>query len=67
MEFVAWVRGLAAKDTQQGNKVELKLEANFDSALFAQLGEVFSGQVHVMVNQTQKELEFGEGQEDGGA
>ena len=61
MEFSADVTGLAAKDTSNGNRIELKLSAQFDTALFAQLGECFSARVHVAINHPQGALEFGEG------
>ena len=58
MEFSAEVTGLAAKDTSNGNRIELKLTVQFDTALFAQLGECFSDRVHVGVNHPQGTLEF---------
>lgn len=60
MQFAAYVTGLAAKDTQQGTRIELKLTAQFDTALFAQLGERFTDQVAVAINQAQHELGFEE-------
>ena len=60
MEFSATVTGLAAKDTSSGNKIELKLLTQFDSALFAQLGDCFTDRVFVTVNHPQQSLEFGE-------
>ena len=60
MEFSATVTGLAAKDTSNGNKIELKLLTQFDSALFAQLGDCFTDRVFVTVNHPQQSLEFGE-------
>jgi len=65
MEFSAMVTGLAAKDTSNGTRIELKLTLQFDTALFAQLGECFSDRVHVAVNHPQGTLEFeGEDHED---
>ena len=63
MEFSAQVTGLAAKDTSNGNRIELKLTAQFDTALFAQLGECFSARVHVAINHPQGALDFDEGEE----
>jgi len=60
MEFSAEVSGLAAKDTSNGNRIELKLSAQFDTALFAQLGDCFSDRVHVTVNHPQQDLDFDE-------
>ena len=60
MEFTAVVTGLAAKDTSNGNKIELKLTVQFDTPLFAQLGECFTDRVHVTVNHPQQSLGFGE-------
>ena len=65
MEFSAKVTGLAAKDTSEGNRIELKLSAQFDTALFAQLGECFSDRVHVVINHPQGTLKFGEGEGEG--
>jgi len=56
---------LAAKDTSNGNRIELKLTAQFDTALFAQLGECFSARVHVAINHPQGALDFDEGEENG--
>ena len=60
MEFCAKITGLAAKDTSEGNRIELKLSAQFDTALFVQLGDCFSDRVHVQVNHPQKTLDFAE-------
>ena len=60
MEFTAAVTGLAAKDTSNGNKIELKLTVQFDTPLFAQLGECFTDRVHVTVNHPQQSLDFEE-------
>jgi len=65
MEFSAELTGLSAKDKSGGNVIELKLTAQFDTALFAQLGECFSDRVHVAVNHPQGTLDFeGEDHED---
>jgi len=64
MEFSAKVTGLAAKDTSDGNKVELKLTAQFDSALFAQLGDCFTDRVFVTVNHPQQSFDFEEDEEE---
>ena len=63
MEFSAEVTGLAAKDTSNGNRIELKLTAQFDTALFAQLGDCFSDRVHVAINHPQQTLDF-EGEDE---
>ena len=60
MEFTGVVTGLAAKDTSNGNKIELKLTVQFDTALFAQLGDCFTDRVHVTVNHPQQSLDFKE-------
>ena len=58
MEFTAMLNGLAAKDTKDGNRIELKLTVQFDAALFAELGDSFADQVHVQVTKSQQTLEF---------
>jgi len=65
MEFSAELTGLSAKDKSDGNVIEVKLSAQFDTALFAQLGDCFSDRVHVAINHPQGALDFeGEDEEE---
>jgi len=58
MQFSADLCGLAAKDKSDGKKVEIKLTAQFDEALFAELGTFFGDQVDVQINHPQGNLDF---------
>jgi len=60
MEFSAELSGLSAKDKSDGNKIEVKLTVQFDTALFAQLGDCFADRVHVAINHPQQTLDFAE-------
>ena len=63
MQFSADLGGLAAKDKSDGKKVEIKLTAQFDEALFAELGTFFGDRVHVQINHPQGNLDFAEKEE----
>jgi hypothetical protein len=58
MQFSADLGGLAAKDKADGNKIEIKLTAQFDEALFAELGTYFGDHVHVQINHPQGRLDL---------
>lgn len=58
MKFRAMVAGLNAKDTSDGVRIEIKLVTQFDSALFAEMGTVFSSMTHVQINEEQGSLGF---------
>jgi hypothetical protein len=58
MQFSAELGGLTAKDKSDGKKVEVKLTAQFDESLFAELGGFFGDQVHVQINHPQGSLDF---------
>lgn len=58
MEFSADLGGLAAKDKADGNKIEIRLTAQFDEGLFAELGTYFGDRVHVQINHPQGELDL---------
>lgn len=60
MQFSADLSGLAAKDKSDGNTIELKLVANFDEGIFAELGSYFGDRVHVQINHPQGKLPFEE-------
>ena len=60
MEFSAELTGLLPKDTSEGNVIVIKLTAQFDTALLAQLGECFSDRVRVQINHPQQTLDFTE-------
>ena len=51
MKFSAMLSGVTAKDTADGTRIEVKLGVKFDSALFAEMGAVFSSMVNVQINE----------------
>lgn len=61
MKFQAVLSGVTAKDTADGTRIEIKIAAQFDTALFAELGKAFATGIHVQINEEQKSLDFGSG------
>jgi len=58
MQFSADLSGLAAKDKAEGKSIELRLVAQFDEGIFAELGGYFGDRIHVQINHPQAELDF---------
>jgi hypothetical protein len=50
MKFAATLAGITPKDKTEGLRIEIKLDMQFDSGLFAQLGECFGDRVTVGIN-----------------
>jgi hypothetical protein len=66
MKFAATLVGVTPKDTSDGLRIEIRLIAQFDAGLFAQLGDCFSERVSAEINQAQRRLELEEGQGEAG-
>ncbi len=60
MKFAATLAGITPKDTKDGLRIEIKLVVQFDSGLFAQLGECFGDRIAVSLNDPQLKLELEE-------
>ena len=67
MKFAATLAGITPKDKTEGLRIEIKLDMQFDSGLFAQLGECFGDRVTVGINDPQLQLELEEEQEPAAA
>jgi hypothetical protein len=60
MKFAATLAGITPKDKTEGLRIEIKLDMQFDSGLFAQLGECFGDRVAVGINDPQLKLKLEE-------
>jgi hypothetical protein len=63
MKFAASLVGITPKDTSDGLRIEIKLVVQFDSQLFAELGECFGDRVAVGINDPQLHLDLEEEEE----